>query len=327
MFEVLGVDFPPGFDYTEGFVDGLGFGSKEYIRGAEDYSSREVYEARMRMEMEEGFGIDVGGSSGATGVGYGSNGPQLGPGGGGPKTSTSIHPSSRGENAPPSYETSNPRSSNFSLHDTKGGAGGPPPQSEFHATLQDSLLSKLYNLVLAHIQPALTTQAQLGIFRGTFILLADPLLDASAPLPLSHVVTSSPHEKIGGYTNGYREVVYLPAEGFTQQFLTQPAVIRGIKGTVEEALGVSPPPPPPRVATPPPPPAKKKGFFSFGSKGKKKEKVVVKVREPEPEPGTVVDVKVESVWIRSENENGLWETRSIKGVVVWVEVRQEGYQM
>lgn len=323
-FEVLGVDYPPGFDQYAGMGDGVEVGEmgKRYTRGVEDYSTREVYEARMRMEMEDGsFGVSVG--SGISRGGSGAGGNDIGR----EATSTTsssaaLQPASGVDTAPPMYTP--PTSTTNSSPPTSK----PAAPATFHEALHSSLLTKLSTLLLSHIHPALTTQAALGFFRGSFILLCDP---AWSTIPLNNVATSSPHEKIGD-GNGYREIINLPTGdgeggGFSMGFLAQEVVVMGLKKIIGGELGVveppPPPPPPPREPTPPP---VKKGWFGLGKK-KKVKKVEVEEVIPvveELEEGTKVDVRVEDVWVRWEGEDGLVKTRGGRGVVVLVEVSGSG---
>lgn len=312
---MLGVDYPPGFDQYAGMGDGVEVGEmgRRYARGVEDYSTKEVYEARMRMEMEDGsFGVSVGNSqdSGGSVTGNRETTP----------TTTTLLPQGGSNSAPPLYTP--PTSTHFLPPTTSKSAA--TPSATFHETLHSSILTKLSSLLLSHIHPALTTQATLGIFRGSFILLCDP---AWSTIPLNNVATSSPHEGIGG-GSGYRDIINLPTEagegpGFSMGFLAQEVVVQGLKKIIGGELGVveppPPPPPPPREPTPPP---QKKGWFGFGKKQKAKkvevEEVVPVVEELEE--GTKVDVRVEDVWVRWEGEDGLVKTRGGKGIVVWVEV-------
>ncbi|KAF8458656.1 hypothetical protein BGX38DRAFT_1152488, partial [Terfezia claveryi] len=321
-FEVLGVDYPPGFDQYAGMGDGVEVGEmgKRYVRGVEDYSTREVYEARMRMEMEDGsFGVNAGseisrggsatGSSAAgendiVGFGFRQVIPMI-------SNSPALLPTSGIDSDPPMYTASN-SSTHFLPHTSSKFA----PPATFHETLHSSLLAKLSALLLSHIHPALTTQAALGIFRGSFILLCDP---AWSTIPLNNVTTSSPHERIGD-RNGYREIINLPSGdgeggGFSMDFLTQEVVVRGLKKIIGRELGIveSPPLPPPPPREPMPPPVKK-GWFGLGKKKTKKIEVeeVIPVVE-EMEEGTKVDVRVEDVWVRWEGVDGLIKTRGGRG--------------
>ena len=333
---MLGVDYPPGFDQYAGMGDGVEIGEmgKRYMRGVEDYSTREVYEARMRMEMEDGsFGVSGGSEIGQSGsAARGDNiegndirgddigGVSLGEAAPMTSSSTAILPTNSVDIAPPMYTP--PTSSTHCLPPTS------TKPATFHEALHSSLLAKLSTLLLSHIHPALTTQAALGFFRGSFILLCDP---AWSTIPLNNVATSSPHERIGD-RNGYREIINLPTGdgeggGFSMGFLAQDVVITGLKKIIGGELGVveppPPPPPPPREPTPPP---VKKGWFGLGKK-KKAKKVEVEEVIPvveELEEGTKVDVRVEDVWVRWEGGDGLVKTRGGRAVVVWVEVLGSG---
>ena len=318
-FEVLGVDYPPGFDQYAGMGDGVEVGEmgRRYVRGVDDYSTREVYEAKMRIEMEDGsFGVSVG--NGITRGGFGTGGVSFGEATPTSSSSAGLLPRGGIDPAPPMYTP--PTSTHFTPPTSSKSAAAP---ATFHETLHSSLLTKVSTLLLSHIHPALTTQATLGIFRGIFIILCDP---AWSSIPLNNVVTSSPHEKIGD-GNGYRGIINLPTGtgeggGFSMGFLAQEVVVTGLKKIIGGELGVveppPPPPPPPREPTPPP---QKKGWFGFGKKKKVKQ---VEVEEVIPvveelEEGTKVDVTVEDVWVRWEGGDGLVKTRGGKGVVVWVE--------
>ncbi|KAF8418420.1 hypothetical protein EV426DRAFT_319452 [Tirmania nivea] len=324
-FEVLGVDYPPGFDQYAGMGDGVEIGEmgKRYVRRVEDYSTREVYEARMKMEMEDGsFGVSVGSGIGRDAFGTGGNDIEnvsFREATSTTSSSAALLPGNYVDPVPPMYTP--PNSTQF-LPSPSLKTNVPAPTT-FHETLHSSLLTKLSTLLLSHIHPALTTQATLGIFRGIFILLCDP---AWSSIPLSNVVTSSPHQKIGD-GSGYKEVINLPSgdgQGgeFSMGFLAQEVVVAGLRKIIGSELGVveppPQPPPPPREPTPPP---QKKGWFGLGKKKVKKVEVeeVVPVVE-ELQEGTKVDVRMEDVWVRWEGGDGLVKTRGGKGIVVWVEV-------
>ena len=333
-FDILGVDFPPGFQgnvnmiETE-FVSELA--GEDYSRGREDYTSPEVFEAMKVIRGDEGFAISIADSEQARLYATTADANSTNT----PISSTIGSPSLNQLSSPPAYDYA---------HSITGAAYHMPSgaqkshealisQPRFHVTLQSTLVAKLSSLLLAYILPEIDTQTQLGLFKGTFILVCDPTEQYSEIHP-HQVTTSSRHDVIGG--TGYRKVINLCSEAgratgqrFTQEFLTQHSVVCGIKITLEEELGVpseEPPPPPSSIPPPPPPPPKKKSWFGLG-------KTQVQPGSPLPlltpeslpemrpysncEPRTRVDVNVEDVWVKREVE-GLWNTASLKGVVVWI---------
>lgn len=333
-FDVLGVDFPPGFRENVNLIESEFGGSeldgRDYSRGMEDYTSPEVFEAMKAIRTDEGFTISFADSSEQQSPGHSTSA----------NANAAVNTPTRNiimgssvSSPPPSYDyarsTTGASSYRMSSEDQKSA------QPRFHAALQSTLIAKISSLLLGHVLPAIDTQTQLGLFKGTFILICDDAQEYSE-IHAHQVTTSSRHDTIGG--TDYRKVINLCSEGagttgpgFTQAFLTQDSVIVGIKTTLEQELGVPPeeedepepalPPPPP---PPPPPQAKKKSWFGLG-----KTQVQSQPALPPPPPAPVpkatksrprtgVDVKVEDVWVKAEI-GGLWITASLKGVVVRIE--------
>ena len=302
---------------------------KDYARGREDYTSSEVFEAMKVIRGDEGFAISIADSEQsplyATTAEPNSTVTHI--------SSTTGSPSLNQPSAPPAYDDSITGATYRMPPEAQKSHEAFISQPRFHATLQSTLVAKLSSLLLAYIFPEITTQTQLGLFKGTFILICDPTEQYSEIHP-HQVTTSSRHDVIGGM--GYRKVINLCSEEaratgqrFTQEFLTQDSVICGIKTTIEGELGVpsEKPPPPPQLPSPPPPlPPKKKSWFGLG-------KTQVQPGSPLPllpseslpevrpdsncQPRTRVEVNVEDVWVKREVE-GLWNTTSLKGVVVWI---------
>jgi len=229
--------------------------------------------------------------------------------------------------SPPPYHTNNP----VELAASLPSSFDPNKRTESNESLQDilreSVHNRLTNLLLEHLVPLIHTQARSGIYRAAFVLVPSNITTLQ-PLKQTQSLysprnTKSPVEDVISLVKQtasevkYLRIVRLDGPENTLEFLSQPRVIEELKRQLLETMG------PEKVAKRVSAPLEKPSFMNRWSRayGKGSAPIIDKTDTSETQQQKKdprLEVDVEEISIRRENDMGLWETVAGEAVVVQV---------